>query len=357
MFRVLSCRGDKVARTLMRKSRDGESPATICRASASFFMGPDMTDSADPFARWLDPEVRAFIARTNSFYPDTANSGGIAESRLRYARLCENFRAPRPPGVAAADAALPAPWGAIPLRRYRPPAPAPAVLLYLHGGGFVLGNLDSHDDVCAEFCDRAGVEVVAVEYRLAPEHVYPAALDDVATVYRMLTAEARPVLVGGDSAGGHLAAALCHRLRRLGEAQPRGQVLIYPGLSADPLRVVGTRAATAPGLSAEDCAYYQRTFAGGAVPAGDPEFAPLAAADFSGLAPAAIFAAGYDPLRQDAEDYAAVLHAAGVPVLYRDDPGLIHGWLRARHMSRLAARAFTAIVQAAAALAEGALPE
>jgi acetyl esterase len=316
-----------------------------------------MTGSADPLARWLDPEIRAFIARTSSFYPDSANAGDIAEGRRLYARLCDGFRAPRPAGVVATDGSVAAPWGAIPVRRYRPPAPARAVLLYAHGGGFVLGDLDSHDDVCAELCAGAGVEVVALEYRLAPEHVYPAALDDVAAVYNVLAAEGRPVLVGGDSAGGHLAASLCHRLRRLGAAQPRGQVLIYPGLSADPLRVAGTRAATAPGLSAEDCAYYQRAYAGGAVPADDPEFAPLAAADFSGLAPAAIFAAGYDPLRQDAEDYAAVLHAAGVPVLYRDDPGLIHGWLRARHISRLAASAFAAVVAATRALAAGAPPE
>ena len=312
-----------------------------------------MTAKSDGLARWLDPEIRAFIARTGGFYPDESDTTDIAESRRLYGRLCEGFRAPRPAGVAVADAAM----GSVPVRRYRPPQQMhAAVLLYCHGGGFVLGGLDSHDDVCAELCAGAGIEVVSVDYRLAPEHVYPAALDDVETAYRALAAEGRRILVGGDSAGARLAAALCLRLRRSGTAQPAGQILIYPGLSSDPLRVAGSRAATAPGLTAADCVYYNRAFAGGDAPAGDAEFAPLDADDASGLAPAAIFAAGYDPLRQDAEDYAAVLHAAGVPVSYRDDPGLIHGWLRARHMSRLAARAFAAVLRAAAALAAGDLP-
>ncbi len=318
-----------------------------------------MTIAADTLSRWLDPEMRAFIARSNSFYPDSASTAGIAESRVLYDRLCAGFRAPLPAGVAVADGAVAATWGDIPVRRYHPASPRhAAALLYVHGGGFVLGGLDSHHDVCAEICDGAGLEVWSVAYRLAPEHVYPAALDDVEAVYRALAQDGRPVVVGGDSAGGHLAAALCHRLRRLGDAQPRGQVLIYPGLSSNPLRVAGSRAATAPMLTAEDCAYYGTMFAGGAdrVPVGDPEFAPLDASDFNGLAPTALFAAGYDPLRQDGEDYAAALNAAGVAVAYRCDPGLVHGWLRGRHMSRLAARAFAAILAATAALAEGAPP-
>jgi len=304
-----------------------------------------MDDAA--LARWLDPEMRAFIADTERYYPATANSGDREEARALYDRLCAGFRAPRPAGVTSTDASA----NEVPVRRYRPPAvPRPAAVLYLHGGGFMLGGLDSHDDVCAEICAAAGAEVMAVAYRLAPEHRYPAALDDVAAAYWVLAAE-RPVVVAGDSAGGNLAAALCMRLRRLGERQPRGQVLIYPGLAPDPLRVAGRRIATAPMLSAEDCANYARLYAGRNVPADDPEFAPLAAAEFAGLAPAAIFAAGYDPLRDDAEDYAAALHAAGVPVTYRADPGLVHGWLRGRHRARLAGAAFAAVVASVAALA------
>jgi acetyl esterase len=315
--------------------------------------------NTDSLARWLDPEIRAFITRTASFYPAQAEAGGIAESRRLYDRLCAGFRAPPPAGVTVSDATVPAGGGSVPVRRYRAARTAEAAaLLYLHGGGFVLGGLDSHHDVCAELCDGVGIEVWSVDYRLAPEHVYPAALDDAEAAYHALAAGGRPIVVAGDSAGGRLAAALCLRLRRVGQAQPRGQVLIYPGLSADPLRVAGSRAATAPLLTAEACVQYNHLYAGGPedVPVGDAEFAPLDAADFIGLAPAAVFAAGFDPLRQDAEDYAAALHAAGVTVAYRDDPGLVHGWLRARHMSRLAGGAFAAVLASTAALAHGAAP-
>jgi acetyl esterase len=301
-------------------------------------------------ARWLDPEIRAFIARTDSFYPPTAESMDIADNRRLYDGMCAGFRAPHPADVGVTDDRA----DAVPIRRYAPCGqPGAATLLYLHGGGFALGGLDSHQDVCAELCHLTSLRVVAADYRLAPEHIYPAALDDAETVYRALAADG-PVLVGGDSAGANLAAALCHRSRRLGLARPRGQILIYPSLSRDPLRVAGGRAAEAPMLTASDCALFAAHYAGGAarLPRGDPEFAPLDATSFTGLAPAAIFAAGYDPLAQDAEDYAAVLNAAGVAVSYRRDPGLVHGWLRARHASRLAGDAFAAVVMATRALAE-----
>jgi acetyl esterase len=128
-------------------------------------------------------------------------------------------------------------------------------------------------------------------------------------------------------------------------------------LGAAPQVAPGSRAANAPLLNAADCIAFAQFYAGTASPspAADPEYAPLAAAVFGHLAPAAIFASGFDPLRQDAADYAAALHAAGVPVAYREDPGLVHGWLRARHRASLADRAFTALLQAVSDLAAGRL--
>ena len=313
--------------------------------------------SGPPLTRMLDPEVKAFIAKTEAFYPPAANHADIAENRASYDRMCAAFRMPRPAGVSVVDMVLQAegPDRELRLRRYSVAAARPgSALLYLHGGGFVLGGLDSHDDVCAELCFGAATEVVALDYRLAPEHPFPAALDDTEAAYRTLVASGRQVIVGGDSAGGGLAAALCLRLKRLGEPPARGQLLIYPGLGGDPVRC-GRRNLDAPLLRARDTFAYRDAYAGGkaALVQDDPEFAPLCAQDLRGLPPAAIIAAGIDPLRQDAEDYAALLSAAGVPTTYRVDPGLVHGHLRARHASRAAKQSFAAIVQALCKMTEG----
>jgi acetyl esterase len=302
-------------------------------------------------ARMIDPEVAAFIARTESFYPAATNAASPAENRATYDRMCAAFRAPRPADVTVTDFAI----GAVPARRYVR-GTSTATLLYLHGGGYVVGGLDSHDDVCAELSRDAGVEVVAIDYRLSPEHPYPAALDDAEAAYRHLAAAGR-VIVGGDSAGGNLAAALCLRLKRLGTPQPLGQVLIYPGLGGDPFRN-GERNLDAPLLPVRDSGGYRALYAGGEdrIPQDDPEFAPLCARDLRGLAPAAIIAAGIDPLRQDAEDYAALLAASGVATLFRSEPGLVHGYLRARLTSHAAARSFAAIAEALWRMEDGSFP-
>ena len=297
----------------------------------------------------IDPEMTAFIARTESFYPAATNRATAAENRATYDRMCAAFRAPRPAEVEVTDFAI----AGIPARRYAR-GDGDITLLYLHGGGYVVGGLDSHDDVCAELCRDAGIEIVSIDYRLSPEHIYPAALDDTAAAYRHLVGQGRRAIVGGDSAGGNLAAALCLRLKRLGAAQPLGQVLIYPGLGGDPFRN-GERNLDAPLLPVRDSGGYRAMYAGGEdrIPKDDPEFAPLCARDLRGLAPAAIIAAGIDPLRQDAEDYAALLAASGVATLFRAEPGLVHGYLRARHTSRAAARSFAAIAEALRHFADG----
>lgn len=296
--------------------------------------------------------MAAFVARTEAYYPASANAAPVAENRAAYDRMCAAFREPYPPGVSAADEWLDAeaPARRLAVRHHLPAAPRTgAVLLYLHGGGFVLGGLHSHDDVCADLCAGAGVEVASLDYRLAPEHPYPAALDDAEAAHRRLARDGRRVVVGGDSAGGTLAAALCLRLRRLGLPQPAGQVLIYPGLGgeADP-----DPPGDAPLLSASDAARYRALYAGGAdrVPSGDPEFAPLRASDFRGLAPASVIAAEHDPLCRDALRYAERLREDGVAAACRVEAGLVHGFLRARRCSAKAAAGFAAAVDELARL-------
>ena len=319
-------------------------------------MGKRAGVAGPELSRMVDAEVATFIARTESFYPSSTNRATPQENRAVYDRMCAAFRAARPAGVAVTDFSVHAgqnPSRTLAMRRYTA-GRSDTLLLYLHGGGFVVGGLESHDDVCAELCASAGVDVVALDYRLAPEHVYPAALDDTEAAFAHLGAAGHRVIVGGDSAGGNLAAALCLRAKRLGGAMPSGQLLIYPGLGGDPFRN-GERNLDAPLLSVRDSGGYRALYAGGEsnIPRDDPEFAPLCATDLTGLPPAAIFAAGIDPLRQDAEDFAALLAAAGVATMFRSEPGLVHGYLRARHTSRAARRSFDAIAGALRQMGEG----
>ncbi|MGD9917614.1 MAG: alpha/beta hydrolase [Paenirhodobacter sp.] len=286
-----------------------------------------------------DPQVLAFIARTEAAYPPEANGASAAENRRYYDAMCAAFRAPRPPGLAVADRAP----GGVPCRIYG--AETPVAVLYIHGGGYVVGGLESHDDICAEIADATGLQVIAVDYRLAPEHRWPAQIDDVLAVWRALD---RPAVVVGDSAGAALAAGLCLALR--GGRQPLGQVLIYPGLGGDGTAPSYAENAEAPLLRTADLGSY-RTALHGPEPVTDPRAAPLSAPDLSGLAPAFVVSADVDPLRDDAPEFVARLRAAGVAAEWRNEPELPHGYLRARRSSDRARRSFQAILAAIAGFA------
>jgi acetyl esterase len=305
-----------------------------------------------------DPGILQFLAETAALYPDDAVDFTMAEQRGFYDALCRHFRKARPADVTVEDSLLSTSAAAIPLRHYIPPDPASPRVLYLHGGGFVVGGLDSHDDICAELCSRARVCVTAVHYRLAPEHRFPASFDDCLAVYASLAAQG-PVTIAGDSAGGNLAAAIALHARDHGLMAPRGLVLIYPGLGGDRSRGSYVERADAPGLSTRDVAWYAETYLGGGEPAPAlRKFAmPLSETDWRGLPPAFLVACEWDPLRDDCFEAAAALAAAGVPSRVRLEPQLVHACLRARHISAPAAALFTAIVEAVAALAySGRLP-
>jgi len=281
-----------------------------------------------------DAEVLAFIARTEASYPPDANTASAAENRAYYDAMCARFRAPRPDGMIVTDRLV----GDVPCRFYG--SETRVSVLYLHGGGFVVGGLDSHDDVCAEIADAVGLQVVSVDYRLAPEHLWPAQILDVEAVWRALD---RPAVVVGDSAGGMLAAALC--LSQKDKRQPLGQVLIYPGLGGGGNALSYQENAEAPLLRTSDVLAYQRLLYGGALVT-DPLARPLSAPDLSGLAPAFIVTADVDPLRDDGKAYAERLSAARVSASWRNEPQLPHGYLRARTTSDRARRSFHAIIAA-----------
>jgi len=295
-----------------------------------------------PIPMPTDPEVLRFIEETDAVYPAEANTASAEDSRYYYDLLCDAFRKPRPDGVETVDEEV----EGVPVRHYRLLGGDPSgCILYLHGGGFVVGSLESHDDVCAELCDQTGFDVVAADYRLAPEHVYPDQLDDTHAVWTFVQERYQKTVVAGDSAGGNLAAALCLRMRRLGGPMPGGMVLIYPGLGGDKSLDSYTENANAPMLSTRDCHFYFDLYSGSDQDKvqTDPELAPLQAAEFSGLPPTFVVSADIDPLRDDGRVFVERLQETGQFAEWRNEPELVHGYLRARHSSKRARESFTAI--------------
>lgn len=285
-----------------------------------------------------DPGIRAFLEEGERLYPDNAVSFTLEEQRAFYDVYCAHFSKGFPSGLVREDFKV----GHISCRRYVPKDATGATVLYLHGGGFVVGGLESHDDICAEIAAGAGTTVVAVAYRLAPEHPFPAAFDDCWTVMRHLIDGGASIVVAGDSAGGNLAAALALKARDEGLSLLRGQVLIYPGLGGDVTKGSYVSQAQAPGHTTEDVLYYRNTYKGGSSKYAEP----LRETDYRNVAPAFLVAAALDPLHDDCVVYAARLRNAGVAAEVREEPLLMHAFLRARHMSMPAAASFEAIVAA-----------
>ena len=303
------------------------------------------SDTAD-YDTLLDPEMRAFVAKVDALYDPATAFAPLGDQRAAYDRLCAAFDFPHPAGVVATDVTL----GGRPCRRYVPWDAHPGVtVLYAHGGGYVVGSLASHDAICAELAALSGLRLVAVDYRLAPEHLHPAQIEDVLAALDALLAGGDSVVLAGDSAGGTLAA-----LAAAARKGPRlaGQVLIYPALGAGMDTASMQLHANAPGLTRGDMKFYEGVrFARGVK--GGADAWPLLAADFDGLPPTVLFPAECDPLADDAELYAARLRAAGVPAEVITGRGLVHGHLRARHMSSAAGAHFRTIAGALARLAKG----
>jgi acetyl esterase len=237
--------------------------------------------------------------------------------------------------VPTADLTIPGPDSPLRARHYLPTIAAPAPLLvFFHGGGFVVGDIESHDRLCRMICKDAAIHVLAVDYRLAPEHKAPAAVDDCVAAYRWalghaaeLGADPSRIGVGGDSAGGNLAALVALRSRDEGIRQPTLQVLLYPVLDLSAKTRSRTLFSDGFFLSRQEMDWFTELYLDGAgLAADDARVSPLKAADLSGLAPALVLTAGFDPLRDEGNEYAAALRSAGVSVDHRQFDALTHGF-------------------------------
>ncbi len=300
------------------------------------------------YERLIDEETWDFIRKTSESYPDDAVELSIADQRRVYDAMCQEFRQPRPEGIETQDLSA----NGVPVRLYTAGHPTRTVVYY-HGGGFVVGGLDSHDDVCAEICAQTGYRVIAVDYRLCPEHQHPAQFQDAWDATNWAAEEyGAPLVLAGDSAGGNLASAVAHYARgRLDNIL--GMVLIYPGLGGDPNQGSYVEHSNAPLLTSADIKFYENVRCGGDVPQGDPTYAPLHDTDFSGLPPTIVVTADCDPLRDDGQAYCEKIVAAGGQACWINEPGLIHGYLRARTTVGRAKDSFERISVAIEALGQG----
>jgi len=225
--------------------------------------------------------------------------------------------------------------GAVPCRIYRPLVDtALPTVVHIHGGGWVGGDLDTHDTACRMIAAQSGWNVVAVDYRLSPEHPFPAPMDDIESVAAALRDASVPGVDGtrlallGDSAGGHLAAVVARRARDAGLPPYLFQGLIYPVIDAAMTAASYTENATGYGLLARSMAFYWDCFAPDGVDRTDPDVSPAEAKDLSGLPPAFVLTCEYDPLRDEGESYAAALADAGVPTVAIRVVGMIHSFFR-----------------------------
>lgn len=282
----------------------------------------------------LDPQAAAYLQQLAATGAPPYTSLSAQEARRAHAARAV-LQGPPPPVTDVEDRTIPGPGGTLLLRLYRPQGAAPfPALVYFHGGGWVIGSIETHDNLCRQLTRAAGCIVVSVDYRLAPEHRFPAAAEDayaatcwVAEHARELGLSPDSLAVGGDSAGGNLAAVAALMARDRGGPALAHQLLIYPVTGSDFDTASYEENATGYGLTREGMVWFWDHYL---PPDGgdrrDPYAAPLYAPDLRGLPPAMVITAEFDPLRDEGQAYAERLRQAGVPVVSRCYPGMIHSF-------------------------------
>jgi acetyl esterase len=308
----------------------------------------------------LDPQAEALLRQFSDMgFPGFA-ALGVEQARALFGEM------ERPPGEPVAtveDRVVPGPAGDVPVRLYRPDVrPAPPLVVYFHGGGWTIGSVDGHDPVCRALANRAGSAVLSVEYRLGPEHRFPAAVDDAwaATTWAAdhaaeLGADPERLVVAGDSAGGNLAAVVALRARDEGGPRIAFQYLIYP--STD-MRSDDWPSYRENGegyfLELRDMEWFGGNYLASPADVEDWRASPAAAESHAGLPPALIQTAEFDPLRDQGEAYGALLRAAGVPARVTRYAGMIHGFVSLEALDASKAALDEAAAELRAALGEAA---
>jgi acetyl esterase len=297
----------------------------------------------------MDPQVATYLEQMAALNLPTIAEQGVEAARAMTDERAGAMFGPSEDVHAVEDIEV----DGVHVRLYAPAAdPGLPVVVYLHGGGWVIGSLESHDALCRALTNRTGVRVAAVDYRMAPEHRFPAAVDDCWAVTRWAFGQSGSVAVAGDSAGGNLAAVMAIRARDAGLRLAQ-QVLTYPVTDHrfDTTSYVAN--GEGYGLTVDSMRWYWDQYLGGA-DGSHPDASPLRAASLAGVAPALVQVCALDVLRDEGVAYAERLRAAGVPTVLTEYDGMVHGFIR---MPAVLDRARDGIGEVAAALRKALLPD
>jgi acetyl esterase len=299
----------------------------------------------------IDPELAPIVAAANSLPPTVPTIDTVDELR-ETSRTAALVYGPGPDLRSVEDRTIPGPRRELPVRVYVPDVEPIGVLVFFHGSGFVIYDLDCYEKECRLLAHGAGVVVVSVDYALAPEHPFPAAVDDCLAATRWvaehrdeLDVADRPLIVGGDSAGGTLAAVVSALLRDDSDVTIAGQMLVYP--ATDLAHEASSYAENGEGhlLTTTVMRFFIECYTPDANDRLDPRASPLVAADFTRLPPTLVVTAEYDPLRDEGEAYAHALEEAGVAVQLVRFDGAVHGFWQLTPVSALARQAMDRCVE------------
>jgi acetyl esterase len=297
----------------------------------------------------LDPEIQALLAGLAAMNAPPLSQGTPESARAGFRFMTVDMRQPSSvvPVKETEDISIATDSGTIDARIYRPDTDTTGTLptvVFVHGGGFVIGDIETHDNQCRTVCAGADAVVVSIDYRLAPEAPWPAAVEDAHAALRWAAAhidelggDIHRLAVAGDSAGGNISAVVAQLCRDEGP-QLAAQLLIYPGTDMDADGPYQSRVDNAEGyfLTADDMMWFSDHYVGAASDRADPRMSPLKAADLAGLAPAVVVTGEFDPLRDEGEAYAEALRAAGVEVDAQRYDGMIHGFFDMGPLSKAA---------------------
>lgn len=288
----------------------------------------------------LHPQMQRVLETLGESGASALTDGTVDDARATAAMVCA-LAGDGPAVAEVLDIEIPSPAGGIPARVYRP-AGAQGTIVYLHGGGWVLCSVDDYDAVCRLLATESQCQVVSVDYRLAPEHRFPAAVDDAFAALTWVgehLADDRPLIVAGDSAGANLAAVCALRAQRHGGPALALQVLVYPVTDADFDTPSYHEHAEGYLLGRADMIWFWDHYAPTEADRLSPDASPLRAVTLSGLPPAYVIVAEYDPLRDDGLGYAKRLEAEGVPVTLRHHRDMMHGFFGLPNVADVANRA------------------